>query len=337
MDGSRKEGMTSQSPNRRRGTSRRLMCPLAFSTPEEESTWLREGEGDETEEKKRQLLLSPQLTVLSEQKVLSAFVSLRLCYFLSIHCLYCVYVMAFLFECKQRQTLFLDCGYQFMRWWFCVLWSKLEGCFAWMGKPHAEKQNKLIFESILATSKKSSSTNNLCGRWMCPTRGSCCFLPGPQFNTGGQRGCWYPCFLQWVPLPFITWPVWGDRLRTTARSLALGLFFFFINTNWKHSTCTYSWKSEHHAVSRVHLPLPFFSVEPLLAVCRLSAATTSLADYQSELVLQGSNLHFWFRHQTGFLLCLRPALRSIFWRNAPECLHDLVLIWQHAVAKLFYY
>lgn len=100
---------------------------------------------------------------------------------------------------------------------------------------------------------------------------------------------------------------------------------------------THSWKSEHHAVSRVHLQLPFFSVEPLLAVCRLSAATTSLADYQSELVLQGSNLHFWFRHQTGFLLCLRPALWSIFWRNAPECLHDLVLIRQQAVAKPLYY
>lgn len=156
MDGSRKEGMTSQSPNRRRGTSRRLMCPLAFSTPEEESTCLREGEQEMRRRRRSDsFYFSPQLTVLSEQKVVSRICfAASFCYFLSIHCLYCVYVMAFLFECKQRQTLFLDCGYQFMRWWFCVLWSKLEGSFAWMRKPHAEKQNKLIFESILATTKK---------------------------------------------------------------------------------------------------------------------------------------------------------------------------------------
>lgn len=107
MDGSRKEGMTSQSPNRRRGTSRRLMCPLAFSTPEEESTWLREGEGDETEEKKRPLLLFPSVHCFVWTKS-----CIRICFAVSfaIFCQFIVFIV-------------------FMSWLFCLSANKGKHCF----------------------------------------------------------------------------------------------------------------------------------------------------------------------------------------------------------------
>lgn len=228
MDGSRKEGMTSQSPNRRRGTSRRLMCPLAFSTPEEESTWLREGEGDETEEKKRQLLLSPsaRCSVWTKSRIRARFASS-----FAIFCQFIVFIVfmprLFCLSANKGKHCFWtavaaswDDGFVF----YGVNWKVV---LPGWEKPHAEKQNKLIFESILATTEKSWSTNNLCGRWMCPARGSCCFLPGPQFNTGGQRGCWYPCFLQCVPPPLrhvtcVGWPSAHNSQKPRA-----GPFFFF--------------------------------------------------------------------------------------------------------------
>lgn len=60
VDGSRSEAMTSQPPNRRRGTRWRLMCPLAFPAPEKEPTWPRERENEENEreDRKEQFLLS---------------------------------------------------------------------------------------------------------------------------------------------------------------------------------------------------------------------------------------------------------------------------------------
>lgn len=54
VDGSRSEVMTSQPPNRRRGTRWRLMCPLAFPAPEKEPTWPRERENEENERERGQ-------------------------------------------------------------------------------------------------------------------------------------------------------------------------------------------------------------------------------------------------------------------------------------------
>lgn len=67
------------------------------------------------------------------------------------------------------------------------------------------------------------------------------------------------------------------------------------------------------------LLLPLFWVQPGWALCRLSATTTLQTVSQN---FYCSNWDFWFRHHTGFLWCLRPAVGSVF--STPECLHGLV-------------
>lgn len=107
---------------------------------------------------------------------------------------------------------------------------------------------------------------------MCSTRGSCCFLPGLQFITGGQRGCWYQSFLQWNPPPPSSCDLCGVTVVHNSQKPSDGPFLYKMKTQHMYTQLN-KWT---HAVSHVHLPLPFLSVQPGWAMCRLSAATTTL-------------------------------------------------------------
>lgn len=148
---------------------------------------------------------------------------------------------------------------------------------------------------------------------MCSARGSCCAWP--TVHHWGSERLLIPEFAPMeAPSPFIMWPTWGDCQCTTARSLVMGLFVQNENTAHVNTELVNPCSVTCSPVALQSLLLPFFSVQPGQALCRLSA-TTTLQTVSVNLccrAVAGGNLDFWFRHHAGFLWCLRPAVGSVF-------------------------
>ncbi len=144
------------------------------------------------------------------------------------------------------------------------------------------------------------------------TEGSCCSLPGLQFIMGVSEVADTRVCSNGSPLPLHHVACVGWLSVHNSQKPRDGPFC----TKWKHSTteqvnpCSVTCSP----AALQSLLLPFFSVQPGWAMCRLSTTTTlqtvSLNFYRR--AVSGRNLDFWFRHHAGFLSCLRPAVGSVF-------------------------
>lgn len=115
---------------------------------------------------------------------------------------------------------------------------------------------------------------------------SCCSLPGLQFITGGQRGCWYQTLLQWKPPP----PSSCDQCGVTVSGQQPEAQGWAFLQNEKRSTCTHNWTSEPF---ERHMLTCFTAISPtslFLSTARVSNVSplshNNHADCQSELLPQ---------------------------------------------------
>lgn len=189
----------------------------------------------------------------------------------------------------------------------------------WTQKPHSEEQNKAIVDCIC---RSNSCKNSLCegpSPWLCK-----CFLRGDPVvpclpyssslavrEVADTRVC-----SNGSPLPPPSCDPCGVTVGVQQPEAQGWAFLSKMKTQhmctqlnkWTHARVTCS------PAALQSLLLPFFLVQRGWAMCRLSATTTlqtvSLNFYRRAVA--GSNLDFWFRHHTGFLWRLRPAVGNVF-------------------------